>query len=295
VTFREQLINLPDGRVLEVATMGDPAGDTVFFHHGTPGSTKTLLAFEPLTESGKLFFVTTSRAGYGASTRREGRNIAAVVDDTRSALDALGRESYVALGWSGGGPHALACAALDAPRCLKAVALASVAPSDVDFDWTEGMGPENLEEFALAKEGGPAYEAYMEATCAFMAEVDKDNVIGMMAGLLPDADREVLEDDHDRELFATGIRYGFVHDWRGYFDDNVAFLLPWGFDPTTIDVPVVLYFGDADLMVPPTHGSWLSKNVPNAVARRHAPEGHLSIFLRHLDEIASDLASAFVS
>ena len=95
--------------------MGDPTGDTVFFHHGTPGSTKTLLAFEPLTESGKLFFVTTSRAGYGASTRREGRNIAAVVDDTRSALDALGRESYVALGWSGGGPHALACAALDAP------------------------------------------------------------------------------------------------------------------------------------------------------------------------------------
>jgi len=275
--------------------MGDPAGHTVVFHHGTPGSTNTMLAFEPLAQSGELFFVTTSRAGYGASTRHEGRNVASVVDDVHAALDALGRDSYVALGWSGGGPHALACAAVDAPRCVKAVTLASVTPSDVDFDWTDGMGPENLEEFALAKTGGPAYEAYMESTCALMAEIDADNVVEMMAGLLPDADREVLEDDHARELFATGIRYGFAHDWRGYFDDNVAFMEPWGFDPTAIAVPVALYFGDVDLMVPPTHGVWLAANVPSASTHRHAPEGHLSIYARHLDEVARDLASAFES
>ncbi|HEV3267954.1 MAG TPA: alpha/beta hydrolase [Acidimicrobiales bacterium] len=295
MTFREQLINLPDGRVLEVATMGDPAGNTVFFHHGTPGSTKTMLAFEPLAESGELFFVTTSRAGYGQSSRLEARDMASVVDDTRHVLDALARGSYVALGWSGGGPHALACAALDAPRCLKAVILAGVAPSDVDFDWTEGMGPENLEEFALAQKGGPAYEAYMEASCAVMADLNKDNVVELMSGLLPQADRDVLAGDHERELFATGMRYGFVRDWRGYFDDNVAFLRPWGFDTSTIDVPVAVYFGDADLMVPPKHGHWLTQSIPKAVARHHAPEGHLSIFASHLDEVASDLSSAFTS
>jgi len=275
--------------------MGDPAGHTVFFHHGTPGSTKTMLALEPLTESAELFFVTTSRAGYGVSSRREGRDIASVVDDTRHVLDALGRGSYVALGWSGGGPHALACAALDAPRCLKGVTLAGVAPSDVDFDWMEGMGPENLEEFALAKEGGPAYEAYMKASCAAMADVNKDNVIELMSGLVPEVDREVLASDYERDVFATGMRYGFVNDWRGYFDDNVAFLLPWGFDTSTIDVPVSVYFGDADLMVPPKHGHWLTKSIPNGVAHHHAPEGHLSIFARHLDEVASDLSSAFAS
>jgi pimeloyl-ACP methyl ester carboxylesterase len=295
VAFLEQLVNSHDGRVVEVATMGDPAGNTVLFHHGTPGSTKTMRAFEPLAESGKFYFVTMSRAGYGASSRLEGRNVAAAVDDARTVLDALGRDSYVALGWSGGGPHALACAALDAPRCVKAVTLASVAPSDADFDWTEGMGPENLEEYALAKEGGPAYEEYMETVCAFMAEMNKDNVIEMMAGLLPDADREVLEDDQAREIFATGIRYGFANTWRGYYDDNAAFLEPWGFDPTTIDVPVALYFGDADLMVPPTHGVWFAGHLPTASPHRHAPEGHLSIYARHLDEVASDLASAFES
>lgn len=273
--------------------MGDPGGHTVFFHHGTPGSTKTMLAFESLAEDARLFFVTASRAGYGASSRREGRNVASVVGDTRFALDTLGRATYVSFGWSGGGPHALACAALDAPRCVKAVTLASVAPSDVDFDWSEGMGPENLEEFALAKEGGLAYETYMEASCNIMAEIDEDNVIELMTGLLAEADREVLGDDQAREIFATGISYGFAHDWRGYFDDNVAFLEPWGFDPSTIDVPVALYFGDADLMVPPAHGLWFADHLSTASPHRHAPDGHLSIYARHLDEVASDLASAF--
>jgi len=165
-----------------------------------------------------------SRAGYGASSRLEGRNVAAAVDDTRTVLDALGRDSYVALGWSGGGPHALACAALDAPRCVKGrhPGERRTERRRLRLDRRNGSG-RTSKEFALAKEGGPAYEEYMETTCAFMAEIDKDNVIEMMAGLLPDADREVLADDEARELFATGIRYGFAKTWRGYFDDNVAF------------------------------------------------------------------------
>jgi pimeloyl-ACP methyl ester carboxylesterase len=295
MAYREQLINCPDGRVLEVATMGDPADHTIVFHHGTPGSTKTMLTFEPLVEHENLFFVTTSRPGYGASDRLEGRNVASVVDDTRTVLDALGRDSYVALGWSGGGPHALACAALDAPRCRKAVALASVVPLDVDFDWTEGMGPENLEEFALAKEGGPVYEEYIATAGAFIAVMDKDNVIEMMSGLLSEADRAVLDDDRARELFATGMSYGFANGWYGYFDDNSAFYLPWGFDPTTIDVPVALFYGGADLMVPPSHGAWLSGHLPSATTHHHPPDGHLSIYARHLDEVQAELASAFES
>jgi pimeloyl-ACP methyl ester carboxylesterase len=291
--FREQLIDCPDGRVLEVATMGDPSGHTVFFHHGTPGSTKTLRSFEPMLGLGNFYFVTTSRAGYGASTRLEGRSISSVVDDVRTVLDSLNRDSYVALGWSGGGPHALACAALDTPRCLKTVSLASLVPLDADVDWTEGMGPENLEEFALAKEGGPAYEEYMATVGAVLAELNKDNVVELMAGLLCDADRKVLDDERDRDLFATGMRYGFANGWRGYYDDNVAFYVPWGFDPTAIEIPVSIYYGDADLMVPPAHGEWLASHVASATTHHHPLEGHLSIFSRHLDELAADFTSAF--
>jgi pimeloyl-ACP methyl ester carboxylesterase len=290
MTYREELVELADGRTLEVAMMGEPSGKTIFFHHGTPGTTRTVKSLEGLLDLGDFFVVTTSRPGYGQSSRHEGRTIASVVADLNAALDHFGREDYVALGWSGGGPHALASAALDS-RCRSAVTLASVAPADVDFDWTEGMGPENVEEFALAQKGGPEYEALMAATGELMGAATTDNIVEMFAGLLSEPDRAALADDDARELFVQGVRYGFVNGWRGYFDDNVAFMLPWGFDVGNIAVPVHLFFGDEDLMVPARHGKWLAAHMSTATTTHHSEEGHMSIFMNHLDEVASALAA----
>jgi pimeloyl-ACP methyl ester carboxylesterase len=291
MTYREELVELADGRTLEVASMGNPSGETVFFHHGTPGTSRTVKSLEGLSDFGDFFVVTTSRAGYGQSPRQEGRTIASVVGDVDAALDHFGREEYVALGWSGGGPHALASAALD-PRCRSAVTLASVAPADVDFDWTEGMGPENVEEFALAQKGGPEYEALMAATGDLLGLATKDNIVEMIAGLLSEPDRAALADDDACELFVEGVRYGFVNGWRGYFDDNVAMMMPWGFDVGDIAVPTRLFYGDEDLMVPPPHGKWLAAHVPKATVTHHPEEGHFSIFMNHLDEVASALRAS---
>jgi pimeloyl-ACP methyl ester carboxylesterase len=291
MTYREEQLELADGRTLEVATMGNPSGATVFFHHGTPGTTRTVKSLEALSDFGDFFVVTTSRPGYGQSSRREGRSIASVVGDLNAALDRFGREEYVALGWSGGGPHALASAALD-PRCRSAVTLASVAPADVDFDWTEGMGPENVEEFALAQEGGPAYEELMAATGDVLGTATKNNIVELIGGLLSEPDREAISEDDARELFVEGMRYGFVNGWRGYFDDNVAMMAPWGFDVSDIAVSVHLFYGDDDLMVPAPHGKWLAAHVANSTVTHHPKEGHLSIFMNHLDEVATALTAS---
>jgi pimeloyl-ACP methyl ester carboxylesterase len=290
MAYREELLDLPDGRTLEIATMGEPSGATVFFHHGTPGATRTLKSFAGLSDFGDFFLVTTSRPGYGQSSRHEGRSIASVIGDVSAALDHVGRDEYVALGWSGGGPHALASAALD-PRCRGTVTLASVAPADVDFDWTEGMGPENLEEFALAKQGGPAYEELMAATGEFLGAATKDNIVEMIAGLLSEPDREALAGDEARELFVDGVRYAFANGWRGYLDDNVALLSPWGFDVGDISAPVHLFYGGEDLMAPATHGRWLAAHIVNASVTERLDEGHLSIFLSHFDDVASALTA----
>lgn len=291
--LRELLVDCPDGRVLEVATLGDPSGHTVVFHHGSPGSSLMVKSFEPLLAQENFYFVTTSRAGYGRSTRDEGRNVASAVGDVRTALDFLGRDEYAVVGWSGGGPHALACAALDAPRCLSAVSLAGVVDVFVDFDWTEGMGPENIEEFELAKKGGPEYDAHMAEVGALFAGANEGNVIELFGGLLPDVDKEVLADDELRNDYAKAIAYGLGTGWRGFYDDDRAFFAPWGFDPTSIDVPVAIWYGDQDLMVPPSHGAWLASHLPTATALHVPEEGHLSIFARHVDELTATLATAF--
>src|ERR1700689_3241832 len=233
MNYNEVLIDLPDGRTLEVATLGEPSGRTVLFHHGTPGSANLVKMLAPLVEDGSFFVVTTSRAGYGKSSRLEGRDVASVVSDARAALDSLGRDEYVVVGWSGGGPHALACAALDTPRCLAAWSLAGVVPTNVDFDWTEGMGPENVAEFALAKEGGPEYEAAMALAGDAFGSATKDDVIALFGGLLSEPDLAVFEPDARREAFAESLHQGFEFGWRGFFDDDQAMMNEWGFDPAS--------------------------------------------------------------
>ncbi len=289
----EQLVLAPDGRKLEVATFGDPGGRTVFFHHGTPGSVALGSLFESAADDSDVFVVTMSRPGYGDSSRHEGRTIASVVDDVRVVLDALGRDAYASVGWSGGGPHALACAALDGPRCLGAWSLAGVVPMDVDFDWTEGMGPENLEEFALATEGGPAYEAYMAEAGAQFSTATPDNIVELFGGLLSDVDREALADDTARAILAASCRHGFANGWYGFYDDDRAFFSPWGFDPTTIAVPVAVWYGDEDLMVPSSHGAWLGEHVPTAMVVHQPQEGHVSLLTNHVNDLLTSFSHAF--
>lgn len=292
MTYAEQMIESPDGRALQVGTIGNPEDPTVFFHHGTPGSASLVRTIEGVATMADVFLVTMSRAGYGTSSRQEGRNVAAAAADTRTVLDALGRDSYVAVGWSGGGPHALACAALDAPRCTAAWSLAGVVPMSADIDWTEGMGRENLEEFALAQRGGPEYEAMIELQGTVLGEATVDNVVELFGGLLSEPDKATLATHEARELFADSLRQGFVAGWRGFYDDDQAMMGEWGFDPCAISVPVAVWFGDQDLMVPPAHGGWLVQNVATSSTHHYPAEGHLSIIANHLDELATDIRSA---
>jgi len=292
MTLSPTTCTTPDGRQIEFATIGNPVNPTVVYHHGTPGSVFLLEGFAEQAEQFGLFVVGMSRAGYGKSTAHTGRSVADVVADVQAVLAHLGRSNYVTVGWSGGGPHALACAALD-PNCLHAVSLAGVAPVVDDFDWTEGMGPENIEEFALAMEGGPAYDDAMQhATDAFGAAT-AENVIDLFGGLLSAVDKESMAPLAARELIASTLAYGLSQGPSGFRDDYQAFLHDWGFTLDAITTSVTIFFGDHDLMVPPRHGHYLAATIPSAQSRHLAEEGHVSLVLNHGDEIFAVIAGAF--
>jgi len=287
-----QQLSTPDGRSLEVASVGDPSGRTVFLHHGSPGTVAMLELFEGVARRDGWLMVALTRPGYAGSSRLEGRTVASVVDDVRVVLDALGRDSYLAVGWSGGGPHALACAALDAPRCRGAWSLAGVVPIDVDFDWTAGMGPENIEEFSLAVEGGALYEAHMAATGAQFATATPENVIDLFGGLLSQVDKGALADYAARATLARACADAFSNGWYGFFDDDQAFFSPWGFDVATIEVPVAIWYGNEDYMVPATHGAWLVQHIAGAREVHLAGEGHISLVKNHLDQLSAEITGA---
>jgi len=182
-------VDAADGRALEVLVDGPDSGDVLVFHTGTPSAvTPRSLLSEPATRLG-LRTVQYSRPGYSASTARTGRSVAGCVDDVTAILDHLGADRFVTAGWSGGGPHALACAALLPERCRAAAILAGVAPYAAEgLDWMAGMAAENVEEFGAAVEGAGALELYLERFAAELHGVTGDQVATALGGLVSEVD-----------------------------------------------------------------------------------------------------------
>ena len=144
------------------------------------------------------------------------------VADSVELLDALGVDSFVTLGWSGGGPRALGCAALLPGRCLAAVSMAGVAPYDGEgLDWMAGMAEENVAEYTAAAAGREAYEAFLEEEFLPVLMADADDMAEAMGGLLPEADRVAMDRGFTEWLTETFHRAG-AQRVAGVLDDGQA-------------------------------------------------------------------------
>src|SRR6476646_1743793 len=261
------ILTLPDGRVLEYVEGGDPAGVPTLVHHGTPGGPVLDPGWESSAREHGLRLVLAARPGYAGSTRHPGRCVADVVDDTVALADHLGVDRFVTWGWSGGGPHALACAALLPDRVVAAAALASPAPYDADgLDFMEGMGEGNIEEFTLTVEGGEdAIRPLTEAQAKGMLTATVEQLAEEMAPYLTDVDAAEIRGPFGETLHRSAMK-GLADSSDGWVDDNLMFVRPWGFDPADIVAPVLLWQGRHDAMVPFGHGEWLAGRIPGVDA-----------------------------
>jgi pimeloyl-ACP methyl ester carboxylesterase len=258
-------------------------------HHGTPGAG---LPYEPFVRAAAergLQQIDYTRPGYADVPRQEGRTVASCAADVERILDELAAERCYTLGWSGGGPHALACAALLGDRVIKAASIAGVAPWDAEgLDWKAGMGEENLEEFAALDAGPEQLRAFLDQVRPELAGITADQVAASLGDLIGEVDRRVLTGEF-AEHMAQSFRLAVSQGIEGWVDDDIAFHAPWGFDLGAITVPVTIWQGDEDRMVPFAHGRWLAEHVPGARAELRPGEGHLSIALGAYGEILDDL------
>lgn len=284
-------LTLSGGRRLDFRVHGPDDGPVLVAHHGTPGAGTPDRSFERATAARGLRLVTMSRAGYGGSGRHLRRRVVDVVKDTREVLDHLAARECIVIGRSGGGPHALACAArLEHTRA--AATLASVAPYDAEgLHFTDGMGEDNIVEFGAAAEGEAVLRPLLAAWAPRMIEGTPEALIESMESLLPDADLAVLTGEYAEDLVAM-VSEALDPGVDGWVDDDLAFVSGWGFDLDEIDVPVAVWAGGKDLMVPFAHGRWLAEHVPGATAHLHPEEGHLSIRVLRVGEILDDLMAA---
>ncbi|KAJ1684237.1 hypothetical protein LUZ63_020530 [Rhynchospora breviuscula] len=284
------LLDLPDGRTLDIDDHGG-RGPVLLFQHGTPGSVRGLGRVAAGAARHSLRAVGWSRPGYGASSRQPGRTVASVADDAAAVLDHLGVERCVVAGWSGGGPHALAIGAGLPDRVAGVTTIAGVAAyTSDDLDFLAGMGEDNVEEFGAALEGEATLRPWLDAQRSGLSEVEPEQLVSSLDSLLPEVDRALLTGEYAAEMlaaFAEGLRPGV----DGWLDDDLAFTKDWGFDPGAMRVPVFVWQGSADLMVPFAHGHWLTDHVAGATPHLLDGEGHLSVGVGAMDEIMAELAA----
>jgi len=285
-------VTTPDGLHLEVLTLGPEAGYPLVYHSGSPSAAVSYRPLEEAVAGAGMRLIAYSRPGYGASTPRPDRDepwsVADDVTDTVAVLDELGIGEFVTLGWSGGGPRALACAALLPARCRAAVSLAGVAPYGAPgLDWTAGMGPENVRDFEAARQGREVVAPYIAEQVAGMADVTAADITAAFGQLVDEVDEGALTGEL-AEYVAESFRRAALQGPVGLLDDNMVMVAPWGFDVTEISVPVAVWQGAHDLMVPFGHGQWLAANIPGARAHLFDDEGHISL-LHRIDEMLAEL------
>ena len=261
-------------------------------HTGTPSDGSQHR--ETLEEGAKrgLRQVSYARPGYAGSDRHEGRSVADCARDVEAIADALGIDRFHTVGWSGGGPHVLACAALLPGRVISAATVAGAAPHKVeDLDWSAGMGEENIEEMGLAERGADALAPFLEREAEEMREATPDDLLAVLGDLVSEPDRAVLTGDYAAESLASLLGAVSMGIW-GWLDDDLAFVRSWGFSLEEIRVPVSVWHGREDRFVPLSHGEWLAAHVPGARSHMVEGEGHISLSRHRYGDVLDELLAA---
>jgi pimeloyl-ACP methyl ester carboxylesterase len=287
------MVDSTDGRRLRVEDGGDPDGKPVLMHHGTPGAGLLYAAHEADARERGIRLIGYDRPGYGGSTPQPGRTVADCAADVRAIARALAIDRLGVWGVSGGGPHALACAALLPDLVVAVGSFASVAPYGVSgLDYFTGMGEENVTDTKLMLEDEPAARVKSRA--------DRERLLGMSAAQMTDAfpsllsavDAAAITPELAQHLYASG-QLGLAPGDEGWWDDGVAHLRPWGFELSAITVPVQLWHGKHDQFVPFQHGEWLASQIPGVDAHLTDEDGHITLMARRVPTMHAWLVEHF--
>ena len=274
--YNAQQLRLRDGRTLAYCLYGPEDGTPVLFQYGMPGTMFLAPDRVHAVDDLGIRLLVADRPGYGESTRLPSRSVARVAEDLAVLVDRLGWERFAVWGASGGGPHALASAALIGSRVARCASVVSPAPFDADgLDWLAGMSPGNVEEFTRARAGESAYRPLVAQLARDAVAAAESGALAVADGYeLAESDRAVLaaQAQSPGHLFRTKAAYTGGID--GCIDDGIAFTRPWGFDVASISVPVSVWYGPDDALCPRTHTDWLLQHIPGAEAHE-LPGGHV--------------------
>jgi pimeloyl-ACP methyl ester carboxylesterase len=285
-----ETLELEGARSLEFCRSGpSEATALLVFHVGSPSAATVFPNVTAAAAARGVRTVSYSRPGYGGSTRSQGRTVADEAANTEALADHLGASTFLVAGWSGGGPAALACAALLPERVRSCAVLAGASPrEEVGEDWFDWWNEEDREELRALATGPPdRFVPEYEEGAKMFAAITATDLVNFPGS--PEVDRETMTRSPGfAEALADSMRRAVGTGIDGWLDDSVALARPWGFRVRDIGVPVMIRQGELDHLMRVEHGRWLAQHIPGARAQILPEHGHGSI-VEPFDEVMDAL------
>lgn len=253
----EGTIKLRDRRSLGYAQYGDVAGKPVFHFHGSGGSRLEHPLDESILIDLKIRLISIDRPGHGLSDFQPGRKLLDWPDDVLQLADHLGIDTFYVLGWSAGGPYALACAYKFKEHVLAGAIVSGFAPPD---------RPNPVEGYSLfprlfifsARHFHPLIKLFRKMA---YSQISGGKEIKIDC-LIPE-DKKILEKPENYKLYMADIREGYKQGWQGIALDDIIINNPWGFSLEDIQVRIDIWQGENDQNVPLNHGKYQHKKIPD--------------------------------
>lgn len=265
--FAAGSIRLASGRRVAFSELGDRDGRPVLYLHGAIGT-----ALDPMpelvavVERHDLRWIAVERPGFGRSCPAPGRSMLDFAADVEELADALGLGTFWVIGVSAGGPYALACGHRLAGRVAAIAICSSLSPLAAPYSVAGVPARLRLPLRALAAAPGPGTRA-----------------LGLVAAGL-------RAHPAPRRPAAAALRAAVAGGVEGLVEDYLLSCRPWGFDPHNVRVPVHLWHGARDRIVPAEHAWQLAASLPVCRAAFAADEGHF-FFRRRVGEIVGQLVT----
>ena len=285
----EYRVRLADGRTLACLQLGDPAGLPVLYFHGYPGSRlEARVAAADIDRLG-LRLLAVDRPGFGQSTFQPGRTVGAWAADVAALADQLALRRFSVVSISGGAPYALACAAKLPARLDRVALLCPLGPLDGEDD-RAGMLVQDRLLLALASHAPPLARAVVRVLTHWMRQDAERYIRFMLAGMMS-PDRDLFADPGYHSLMKESSGEALRQGGRGPAWELTLIARPWDFRLQEVRVPVSLWQGLIDQILPAAMARRLAAALPGCNARYLPGEGHLSLVARHIGAALAELRS----
>jgi pimeloyl-ACP methyl ester carboxylesterase len=275
-----QTIVLSDERVLGFSQYGDPLGKPVFFFHGGAGSR---LEHPAQVCAVGVRIIAIDRPGHGLSDYQPERQLLDWPLDVAQLADHLQIDRFYVLGWSAGGPYALACAYMLPDRVLAGAVAAGMAPTN-RTNWTWAL-PVSGQAFRSAAR-------YLPGLIGLFRRMARRTILGdavlskqRLLSLFSEEERAFMVASRNIDMFYDDVCEGYRSGWQGAARDDIIIFGTWGFDIADINVRIHIWHGDADKNIPSEASEYMHSQIPNSQATFLPGEGHMFLLSHWVDVI----------